>query len=442
VNQLIKNLIMTTLVVFFSTLPLAADVKGEIRKAALEISKAYKDKNADLLLAKNLAILNLSASSQKLKAAGIGETVASLLANTLSQSTIFRLVEREGMSKIMKEQALASSGLVSEENAVKTGNLLGAELLLDGSVGEVGEEVVINLRLTDVEKGTVVLSKSFNLPREEVIKEADTFIASTFQSESGISFALSAQYGFSLDKPNYFIGIVGPEASYKFTKNFALGVAFLEIFGAPPSSAVTKVPAVTYYKFAPNGLDSEFHSPTFFATGGKLFADIIVPVGTRVNLSFRLAATIYPDPKMTYDVYELPTGELTYDPNLALPSAPLKPDVAYRSIKVTGYGFKPLYAFDGEVNLDFLISKRLSLLVGVGYEFSPTWTPTAFDAKGNVQDSVQTHDGKKTDDASLANYNGTFQEFFGVNFATDRNGKVYGFGGSLITAQIALALHF
>ncbi len=441
-----KRLLRIQLASFFAILLFNtgafADVKAEMRKAAFDISKAYKDKTPDLLMSKNLAILNLTSANEKLQKAGIGQTIAALLANSFSQSTIFKLVDREGLSKILKEQSLASTGAIAEEKAVKMGNLVGAELLLTGDISELGENIVVNLKVTDVETGALVIAKSFNLSRDEVIKEANTFIASTFQSASGINFGLFATYGYSFDKPNYFVGIVGPQVSYKFTPNFAVGLGFQEIFGTPPSDAITKVAANTYYKFAPADIMTEFHSPTFFATGVDLFFDFIIPIGTQVNMSFRVGGSIYPSPQMTYEVTELPSGELHYDAAKASTETPLKADVAYRSISVIGSGYKPLYAIDGQLNFDFLISKRLSVLLGVGYEFSPSWTPTIFTAKGNVQSSTQTHDGKKTDDASLANYNGTFEEFFEVNFAQDRKGHVYGFGGSLLTATVAVALHF
>lgn len=432
------------LIIFvFSSSSLFADVRGEIRKLSLEISKAYKDKNPEILIAKNLAVMNLSDSTESLKKASVGQTISAFLSAAFSQSTLFRLVEREGLAKVMKEQTLALSGAVSEESAIKAGNLLGAEILLEGRVGEVGDEIVVSVRLIDAEKGSVVVSKTITLKRDEVIKEAGAYVASTFQSAFGISFALVGKTGFSIDKQDYQIAIVGPEFGYKFSKYFNAGVGFVQMFGLPPSGSETIIPASNFYKFADSSYETYFYSPNFYASGGKIFAELLIPIKSRFNLGFRGEVALFPDPRMKYDVYGLPIVETAYNGGASSPSNAFSNEVAYRSIKVYGYGFEPLWTFTGEINFSFLISKRLSVFLNVGYMYAPTWKPTAFEAKGNVQESSQTFD-QKTDADSLAKFNGTFNEFFDANFSTDRknSGQVYDFGGSTITVGLGIALNF
>ena len=70
--------------------------------------------------------------------AHVGEGVADMLATALVKSGKFIVIERQDLDKVLKEQNLGKSGIVTEQSAAKVGKVLGAELLVIGSVSEFG----------------------------------------------------------------------------------------------------------------------------------------------------------------------------------------------------------------------------------------------------------------------------------------------------------------
>ena len=68
----------------------------------------------------------------------VGEGVADMLATALVKSDEFIVVERQELDKILKEQKLDQSGIVTEQSAAKIGRALGVDLLVIGSVSEFG----------------------------------------------------------------------------------------------------------------------------------------------------------------------------------------------------------------------------------------------------------------------------------------------------------------
>ena len=68
----------------------------------------------------------------------LGEGVADMLVTALVKSGKFSVLERQELEKVLAEQRLGESGLVTAETAPKLGKVLGVELLVIGSVSEFG----------------------------------------------------------------------------------------------------------------------------------------------------------------------------------------------------------------------------------------------------------------------------------------------------------------
>jgi curli biogenesis system outer membrane secretion channel CsgG len=67
------------------------------------------------------------------KTAYPGSKVSDQLVAKLVQNQYYTVIERSKIEEILKEQSLSLSGLVSEEQAVSVGNLIGAQALITGS---------------------------------------------------------------------------------------------------------------------------------------------------------------------------------------------------------------------------------------------------------------------------------------------------------------------
>ncbi|RMG67509.1 MAG: hypothetical protein D6715_04565 [Calditrichaeota bacterium] len=70
----------------------------------------------------------------------IGRGLADMLVTRLVKAGKFIVVERGELQRVLEEQSLGMSGLVTPQSAAKVGQLLGVELLVTGSVSEFGEK--------------------------------------------------------------------------------------------------------------------------------------------------------------------------------------------------------------------------------------------------------------------------------------------------------------
>jgi curli biogenesis system outer membrane secretion channel CsgG len=68
----------------------------------------------------------------------VGEGMADMLTTALVQTDRYRVLERQEIQNLIKEQNLGASGAVTAESAAQIGKLLGVELAVFGSVSEFG----------------------------------------------------------------------------------------------------------------------------------------------------------------------------------------------------------------------------------------------------------------------------------------------------------------
>ncbi len=82
------------------------------------------------------------------------------------------LIEREEMSLILQEQGFQSSGACTDQTClVEIGQLLGAQFIISGSIGKLDKIVLVNLRIINIETGTIerVVSKDVNGTLSDVL---------------------------------------------------------------------------------------------------------------------------------------------------------------------------------------------------------------------------------------------------------------------------------
>jgi len=93
--------------------------------------------NADAQLKKRIAVSRFDdRSGSGYNHVGVG--VADMLTTALVKSGKFVVIERAEFDKVLEEQKLGQSGVVTPESAPKVGKALGVELLVIGSVSEFG----------------------------------------------------------------------------------------------------------------------------------------------------------------------------------------------------------------------------------------------------------------------------------------------------------------
>lgn len=108
-----------------------------------------------------------------LDALGVPENVAlsasELFRTELFKTGYFHVLERRQMKKVMEEQALSLSGALDPSDAAKIGKLLTVHLIVFGSINQLGNDIVVNIRLVDVEEGRLKAADTANARELEEI---------------------------------------------------------------------------------------------------------------------------------------------------------------------------------------------------------------------------------------------------------------------------------
>ncbi len=84
-----------------------------------------------------------------------GKEVAMLLTAFLSENTELTMVERQQLETVINEAALGLSGTITSETAVKIGQLVGAKIMITGSVMALGKEKTLVAKVMGTETGRV-----------------------------------------------------------------------------------------------------------------------------------------------------------------------------------------------------------------------------------------------------------------------------------------------
>ena len=82
----------------------------------------------------------------------------------------FRVVERQQMAKVMKEQALAQSGVMSDEVQIKVAQLVGARFIVLGSVAAKASGYALSLRALDSSSAQVAFSETLRVGSGEQVE--------------------------------------------------------------------------------------------------------------------------------------------------------------------------------------------------------------------------------------------------------------------------------
>src|SRR6267143_3756544 len=100
-----------------------------------------------------------------------GPDLASEMSDALTEQLVagarLRVVERQQIAKVMKEQMLAQSGVMSDEVQIKVAQLVGARFIVLGTVGTKGRSYVISLRALDSTSAQVAFAETLKVGSDE-----------------------------------------------------------------------------------------------------------------------------------------------------------------------------------------------------------------------------------------------------------------------------------
>ena len=142
-----------------------------------------------------IAVLDLEARGTSKTAS---TAVSEMLRTEMINMGMFTVIERHEMGVILKEQGFSQTGCTDQDCAVQVGKLLSARKILIGTLTQQGAELLITVRVVDVEKGVAEYGES---EVTSSVKILDLKIA-----VSELTARLSARIsGQRIDKLNYLM---------------------------------------------------------------------------------------------------------------------------------------------------------------------------------------------------------------------------------------------
>ncbi|MCK4416689.1 MAG: hypothetical protein KAV99_00790 [Candidatus Latescibacteria bacterium] len=90
----------------------------------------------------------------------IGRAVTEIVRIELMKTGKYEVVKRTLLNKILEEQKFQLSDRVDPSTAVQLGKVVGADLILTGSVAKIGSSYTINARFIDIKTGTAKKTKT------------------------------------------------------------------------------------------------------------------------------------------------------------------------------------------------------------------------------------------------------------------------------------------
>ena len=103
------------------------------------------------------------------------ETLTERLRSEISNTNAVRLTDRKLLEKILEEQGLQQSGCTTDECTAEVGQLLGAQYMINGSIGKLGNTYTIDAKMVSVTTGAAERAKTVTYKGEvsELIVEME-----------------------------------------------------------------------------------------------------------------------------------------------------------------------------------------------------------------------------------------------------------------------------
>jgi TolB-like protein len=169
---------------------MAVKIGGSMKKLAILFSLVLvftaNTTYADFKKTK-IAVMDFQVQGEKHETEDIGKIVAEWLITALVHEGRFDVIERRLLEKILQEQKLGVSGVADSDSVAKLGKVLGAKIVVTGSVMKIRQFMEVNARLINVENGSIIAAekvKSESAAKlEDLVTEMGIKIISDFPLE-------------------------------------------------------------------------------------------------------------------------------------------------------------------------------------------------------------------------------------------------------------------
>lgn len=121
-----------------------------------------------------IAVLDFQLQGMRQDGSDMGKIVAEWLITALVKEGRFDVIERRLLEKVLEEQKIGASGLVDESSASKLGKVLGAKIVITGSVMQFQNVLEVNARIIEVESSSIIAAE--NVKSTSAVKLEDLVV--------------------------------------------------------------------------------------------------------------------------------------------------------------------------------------------------------------------------------------------------------------------------
>jgi TolB-like protein len=107
-----------------------------------------------------IAVLDFQIQGRGSDNPDLGKIVAEWFITALVQEGRFDVIERRLLEKVIEEQKIGVSGIVDEGSASKLGKVLGAKIVITGTVLEFQNVLEVNARILEVESSSIIAAEN------------------------------------------------------------------------------------------------------------------------------------------------------------------------------------------------------------------------------------------------------------------------------------------
>ncbi len=136
--------------------------------AAIFLSPAAADFKKTKIAVLDFQVQGMRAESD------MGKIVAEWLITALVKEGRFDVIERRLLEKVLEEQKIGASGVVDESSASKLGKVLGAKIVITGSVMQFQNVMEVNARIIEVESSSIIAAE--NVKSTSTVKLEDLVV--------------------------------------------------------------------------------------------------------------------------------------------------------------------------------------------------------------------------------------------------------------------------
>jgi len=171
------------------------------------LRSTMNSKSASILLLTILLLFPVSGHAEKdrlavmdFRADGLSPCdalrISELIRTEIINTKVYTVIERNQMDMVLKEQGIQQTGALSDEYALKVGELLSAQKILIGTAMRLGKSIIISGRIVDIEKGIAEFGAQQSAADEDELLEATALFCKklTGQSSHTATIASTKKY--------------------------------------------------------------------------------------------------------------------------------------------------------------------------------------------------------------------------------------------------------